>query len=267
MQTPFLALMTSPTDTDQTVCNPACPAHLPSCCRSSKAPKPPPAPPAPLVKTPVSARPGARPGPSDLACMGEGTEECSEKAFHDHLYDQTNDPPGTVVIPLPATQYAPPKPGEPPAMLPIPDISVPLSMLQGKAAANAGGRCHAPDCRDDAAEAAKNSGAPPPPPPNAPPPPPPPPPAPPAGPISSGIPGVVEVNPTLVNVPAPSPQNPGVIELKPSEVMIPMDTCPAKCSPSCLPDCDYDCCKPYLDPNIVAEMANELNYMHPNPVQ
>lgn len=249
-------------------CSPAC---LPNCCGklppslySQNIALPPP-PPAPLSK--------------ELVCTSEGaTEVCGEKGFS-NPHDQSQNPPGTVVIPLPPTTYQPSKPGEPPTELPIPDITLPLAALQGNhppqppalpqapaaenqlgCAASCPQSC-APECRDDCCVAEVPVRAPNPPiqPPPRPPPPPPPP-------LESGVPGVVELNPTLINLPNPLSSAPSLIELKATEVEIPTvaDSCPAHCSPHCLPDCDYDCCRPYLDPNIVSEMSKELNYYHPN---
>lgn len=59
------------------------------------------------------------------------TEECTDKGFKSPT-DSSEDPPGTITIPLPPTMYTPPKPGEEPKELPLPDFKLPASLLEGK---------------------------------------------------------------------------------------------------------------------------------------
>jgi len=60
------------------------------------------------------------------------TEECNgEKGFHSPT-DDSEDPPGTITIPLPDTLYTPPKPGEGATELPLPAFHIPADILNGK---------------------------------------------------------------------------------------------------------------------------------------
>ena len=66
-----------------------------------------------------------------ISSVEEGeTEECGEKGIGSPT-DDSEDPPGTITIPLPPTMYTPPKPGEQPKELPLPDFKLPASILQG----------------------------------------------------------------------------------------------------------------------------------------
>lgn len=91
-------------------CSPAC---LPSCCAGGKAPC------APAKQEFV------------IGSVEEGdTEECTDKGFKSPT-DDSEDPPGTITIPLPPTMYTPPKPGEEAKELPLPDFKLPASILNG----------------------------------------------------------------------------------------------------------------------------------------
>lgn len=59
------------------------------------------------------------------------TEEVGDKGFGSPS-DNSEDPPGTITIPLPPTMYVPPKPGEAPKELPLPDFQLPAELLNGK---------------------------------------------------------------------------------------------------------------------------------------
>ena len=60
------------------------------------------------------------------------TEECnSDKGFSSPT-DDSEDPPGTITIPLPDTLYTPPKMGEGPTELPLPAFHIPADILNGK---------------------------------------------------------------------------------------------------------------------------------------
>lgn len=66
-----------------------------------------------------------------IGSVEEGeTEECGEKGFGSPT-DNSQDPPGTITIPLPSTIYTPPRPGEAPKELPLPNFQLPASLLQG----------------------------------------------------------------------------------------------------------------------------------------
>jgi len=62
---------------------------------------------------------------------GETEEVQGEKGFG-NPDDSTNDPPGTITIPLPPTVYEPPKPGEDPKEMPLPEFKLPASIFEGK---------------------------------------------------------------------------------------------------------------------------------------
>lgn len=68
-----------------------------------------------------------------ISSVEEGeTEECADDKGFNSPSDNSADPPGTITIPLPPTMYTPPKPGEAPKELPLPDFKLPASFLQGK---------------------------------------------------------------------------------------------------------------------------------------
>lgn len=101
-------------------CSPQC---LPRCC----------------IGAPAAAAVGGSPcAPAakqefTIGSVEEGeTEECtSDKGFNSPS-DNSEDPPGTITIPLPPTMYVPPRPGEAPKELPLPDFKLPAALLQGK---------------------------------------------------------------------------------------------------------------------------------------
>jgi len=115
----------------QTPCASSCsPDCLPNCCVKSIQPN---LPSAPAVKSSAPNTGVALPSKPEMmiSSVEEGeTEECGEKGFNSPT-DDSEDPPGTITIPLPPTMYVPPKPGEAPKELPMPDFKLPASILQG----------------------------------------------------------------------------------------------------------------------------------------
>lgn len=78
--------------------------------------------------------PKAKANPENMmiTSVEEGeTEEVQDKGFTSPT-DNSADPPGTITIPLPPTMYVPPKPGEAPKELPLPDFNLPPELFQGK---------------------------------------------------------------------------------------------------------------------------------------
>lgn len=108
-----------------TTCSPDC---LPDCCVKSIQPSPPNA--VPTVKSNAPLVAGAKPDMMITSVEEGETEECGEKGFNSPS-DNSEDPPGTITIPLPPTMYVPPRPGEEPKELPLPDFKLPASILQG----------------------------------------------------------------------------------------------------------------------------------------
>jgi len=98
-------------------CSPQC---LPRCCTGSA-----------LVAAPPASCAPSKPQ-FVVGSVEEGeTEECADKGFQSPT-DNSEDPPGTITIPLPPTMYTPPKPGEEAKELPLPDFKLPASLLEGK---------------------------------------------------------------------------------------------------------------------------------------
>jgi len=94
-------------------CSPAC---LPTCCSGSGV---------------LPAQAGKPEMMVTSVEEGETEEVQGDKGFG-NPDDDSCDPPGTITIPLPPTVYEPPKAGEEPKEMPLPEFKLPAAIFEGK---------------------------------------------------------------------------------------------------------------------------------------